>query len=74
MEPLPSNDRGTHIKTNRLMGFMNCAVEMDSVAMVYIRNFINIGSGVQKIHWVWDSGTHKCRGQWDLKVYFTFSK
>jgi hypothetical protein len=28
---------------------MNCAVQMDSDAMIYIRSFIKIGSGIQKL-------------------------
>jgi hypothetical protein len=28
---------------------MKCAVEMGSVAMMYIRSFIKIGSGIQKL-------------------------
>jgi hypothetical protein len=30
---------------------MKCAVEMGSGVMTYIRNFIKIGSGVQKFTW-----------------------
>jgi hypothetical protein len=30
-------------------GFMECAVEMDSGAMIYIPNFIKIGSAIQKM-------------------------
>jgi hypothetical protein len=50
-EPLPSNDRGIHVQTHRLMGgiFFNQAVEMDSGAVIYIPSFIKIGSGVQKL-------------------------
>jgi hypothetical protein len=48
-EPLPSNERGIHIQTHRMMGgIMKYAVEMDSVAMIYIPRFIKNGSGIQK--------------------------
>jgi hypothetical protein len=30
---------------------MTYAAEMDSGAMVYIPNFINVGSGIQKLIW-----------------------
>jgi hypothetical protein len=31
------------------MGFVNYAVEMGSGAVIYVPNFIKIGSGVQKL-------------------------
>jgi hypothetical protein len=38
------------MQTHRLMGvFMKHAVEMDSVAMIYIPSLIKIGSGIQKL-------------------------
>jgi hypothetical protein len=43
---------GIHIQTNRLVeGFRKYAFEMDSGAMIYIRSFIEIGSGIQKLTW-----------------------
>jgi hypothetical protein len=48
-EPLSTNDKRLHIHTHRPMeGFMKYAVEMGSVAMINIRSFIKIGSGLQK--------------------------
>jgi hypothetical protein len=39
-----------HIQTQRLLeGFMTYAVEMGSVATIYIPSFIKIGSGIQKL-------------------------
>jgi hypothetical protein len=49
-EPLPSNDRGLHTQTDRLMGgIYEVAVEMDLGAMMYIPSFIKNGSGIQKL-------------------------
>jgi hypothetical protein len=48
-EPLPSNDkRITHTHTNCREGFKKYAVEMGSVAMIYIPNFTKINSGIPK--------------------------
>jgi hypothetical protein len=47
-EPLPSNGRG-NTDTDYWEGFMKYAVEMGSGAMIYIRSFIKIGSGIQKL-------------------------
>jgi hypothetical protein len=35
--------------TNYWEGFMKYAVEMGSVAMIYIQSFIKTGSGIQKL-------------------------
>jgi hypothetical protein len=60
-ESLPSNDRGMRIQTLRLMGgFKKCAVEMGSVAMIYISSFIKIGSAIQKLMEE-DKETHRHR-------------
>jgi hypothetical protein len=48
---LPSNDRRdthTDIETDG-RGFMKYAVEMGSDAMIFIPNFVKIGSGIQKM-------------------------
>jgi hypothetical protein len=37
---------------------MKYVVEMDSGAMIYIPNFIKIGSGIRKLMW----------GEWDLQA------
>jgi hypothetical protein len=58
-EPLPSNDRGIHIKTHRLTGgFMECAIEMGSGAMIYIPSLIKISSAIQKLREVRFTDTH----------------
>jgi hypothetical protein len=47
---LPSNKRGIHIQTHRLMGgIYKYATEMASDVMIYIPSFIKIGSGIQKL-------------------------
>jgi hypothetical protein len=48
-EPLPKNDRETHIDIDRWEGFMKYAFEMGPSAMIHIQNFIKIGSGIQKL-------------------------
>jgi hypothetical protein len=49
-EPLPSNDRGMYIQTQRQRrGIFNYAVEMGSGALIYVPSFIKIGSGIQKL-------------------------
>jgi hypothetical protein len=48
-EPLPSNGRGLHIQTHRLMGFVKYALEMGSGAIIHIPYFIKIGSAIQKL-------------------------
>jgi hypothetical protein len=46
---LPSkNRRDTH--TDRWQGFMECAIEKGSDAMIFIPCFIKIGSGIKKTH------------------------
>jgi hypothetical protein len=59
-EPLPNNDRrDTHTDTQTDgEGFMKYAVEMGSVAMIYIPSFMKIGSGIQKLI-RGDSQTHR---------------
>jgi hypothetical protein len=39
----------TYRYTDWWEGFMKYAIEMDSGAMIYILNFIKIGSGIQKL-------------------------
>jgi predicted Rossmann fold nucleotide-binding protein DprA/Smf involved in DNA uptake len=47
---LPSNYKGViHTDTDGWDGFMIYAVEMGSVAMIYVPSFIKIGSGIQKL-------------------------
>jgi hypothetical protein len=41
----------THTDTVWRKGFMKCAFEMGSGAIIYISSFINIGSGSQKLIW-----------------------
>jgi hypothetical protein len=41
---------------------MKYAVEMSSVAMIYIPNFIKIGSGIQKLEGFTDTQTHRQHG------------
>jgi hypothetical protein len=49
-DPLLSNDRrNTYRHTDWLEGFKKYAVEMGSVAMIYIPNFIKIISGIRKL-------------------------
>jgi hypothetical protein len=50
-EPMPCNDtRGyTYGHEDWWQGFMKYAVEMGSVAMIYIPSSMKIGSGIQKL-------------------------
>jgi hypothetical protein len=49
-EPLPSNDRGMHIESQRGREvFMKYAVKIGSGAMIYISSSIKIGSSIQKL-------------------------
>jgi hypothetical protein len=47
IEPLPSND--TRVYTDQWEGFINCALEMGSVAMIYISSFIKIDSVIPSL-------------------------
>jgi hypothetical protein len=61
-EPLPNNDKGIHIETHNLMGgVIKYEVEIGSVAMLYIPNFIMIGSCIQKFMGG-DTHTHRHTG------------
>jgi hypothetical protein len=48
-EPLPSNDRGIHIQTHRLMGGIYEARRCGELRCHDIPSFIQIGSGIQKL-------------------------
>jgi hypothetical protein len=52
---------------------MKYAVEMGSVAMIYIPGFIKIGSGVEKST-KGDSQTHRQHGNLRSPILFHFSK
>jgi hypothetical protein len=81
-EPLPSNDREiftepspylatiggyTYRHTDWWEGFYNSAVEMDSGAVIYVPNFIKIGSGFQKLIGRIHTHTHTLTAKWSLK-------
>jgi hypothetical protein len=65
-EPLPSNDRGIHIQRV----FKKYAVEMGSGAMVYVRSFIETGSGIQQFIWRINSHTGAQPGDLISLLYF----
>jgi hypothetical protein len=44
------------------------AVEMGSVAIIYIPSFIQIGSGVQKFIGEWDTQTHRLYGDFVIML------
>jgi hypothetical protein len=64
-EPLPSNDKGIHTHTHKLMGrIYEIALEIDSGALIYIPSFIKLRSRIQKLiggytntHTAWRSHT-----------------
>jgi hypothetical protein len=69
--PLPSNDRGIHTQTHRLI--YEVAAEMGSGTMIYIPSFIKIGYGIQKFTHT-DVQTHTRTERWSQKSILFFSK
>jgi hypothetical protein len=71
-EPLHSNDRGCKYRqTDWWEGLRKYTVEIGSGAMIYIPNFIKIGSGIQKLM----DGVHRhIDNKVILQAYFFFSK